>query len=224
MQFAEARQLLLMHGPGTVGPTGEPLVLENGFLGSLRPYRGLNEQNFHIVMEALLSVGEELHRHSHIDRELVHAMWTICSTARAWGLHPNGMLQRNQLITATDTARLERWVGTLEIVSLRLLHGEPPHHAVYYYAGYILAEGASGNVPFFIELMAQAIADPSSGDAIEDIAQALGKLGSQARSALPALREAELREYSWFHPAERCTADVRSQLRKAIELIENSGE
>lgn len=219
MEYAEARHQLLLHGPGTYDEAGQPLVLEDGFTGSLRPYSGLHERNFHLVMEALLSVGEQLHQAAELDRELVYGVWSICHTARGWGLAPGGMLQRNRLITAADTARLERWVDTLEVVGLRLLRGWPPHHAVYSYAEYVTEAGWWGNAPYFVGLMVRSLSDPGVGDAIEPIALALGKLGPDARAALPALRDAELREYTWYTPAERCTAEVREQLRRAIQAI-----
>jgi hypothetical protein len=219
LEYAEARHQLLLHGPGTSDAAGQPLILEDGFLGCLRPYTGLREGNFHLVMESLLSVGEQLHRMPELDREPVYAVCSNCHTARAWGLAPGGMLQRNQLITAADTARLERWVGTVEIVALRLLRGWPPHQAVYHYAEYVVEVGWWDNVAFFVSLMSQAMSDPEVGDAIETIAQALGKLGALARSALPALREAERREYTWYTPAERCTDEVRAQIRCAIQAI-----
>jgi hypothetical protein len=130
------------------------------------------------------------------------------------------MLQQNRLITAADTARLGRWVDTLEMVALRLLRGWPPHHAVYHYAEYVAEAGWWDNAAFFVGLMGRAVSDPGISDAIETIARALGKLGPFARAALPALREAERREYAWYTPAEHCTAEVREQLRRAIQAIE----
>jgi hypothetical protein len=220
MEYAEARHLLLLHGPGTTDAAGHPLVQEDGFLKCLRPYTGLREKNFHLVMEALLSVGEQLHQMPHLDREPVYAIWSICHTARAWGLHPGGMLQRNRLITAADTARLERWVGTLEVVALRLLRGGPPHHAVYHYAEYVAEVGWWDNVAFFVELMGRAVSDPAMSDGIETIAEALGKIGPHAKAALPALRAAERRQYTWYTPAERCTEEVRAQIRRAMQAVE----
>jgi hypothetical protein len=220
MEYAEARHQLLLHGPGTTDVDGQPLVLEDGFLGCLRPYSGLHEKNFHVVMEALLSVGERFHQTPQVDRELVCAAWSICQTARDWGLAPGGMLQRNRLITAPDTTRLERWVGTLEIVALRLLSGWPPHHAVYHYAAYMVEVGWWDNVAFFVGLMRRAVSDPEVSDALETIAQALGKLGPLAKATLPALREAQRREYTWWTPVERCTEEVRAQLQRAIKAIE----
>lgn len=220
MQYSEARYQLLLHGPGTTDAPGRPTNLEDGFLCSLRPYTGLHERNFHLVMEALLSVGEQLHQTPHLDREVVFAVWSICHTARSWGLDHGGMLQRNRLITVADTGRLERWVNTIEIVAIRLLIGWPPHHAVYYYAEYIVEVGWWDNAAYFVNLMNRAISDPEIDDMIETNVQALGKLGTLASTALPALKEAEQREYTWYTPAERCTAEIRKQIRQAIQGIE----
>ena len=220
MNYAEAQHRLLLHGPGTTDATGQPLVLEHGFLGCLRPYTGLREENFHQLMEALLTAGDQLHQSTQVDRELAYAVWAICHSARGWGLAPGGMLQRNQLITAADTARLERWVDTVEIVALRLLCGWPPHHAVYYYAEYVVEVGWWDNAAFFIDLMSGAVSDPAISDSIGTIARALGKMGPLAKAALPALSEAERREYNWYTPADRCTEEVRAQLRQAIREIE----
>lgn len=114
MDFSEAKQQLLLHGSGTTDADGRPQILEDGFLGSLRPYRGLQEKNFHRVMEALLTVGERVYQAQQVDREIAHTVWSTCRYARVWGLHPNGMLQRNRLITADDTTRLELWTDTVD--------------------------------------------------------------------------------------------------------------
>lgn len=220
MEHAEARHQLLVHGPGTTDAAGQSLVLDDGFLGCLRPYAGLRERNFHLVMEALLSVGEELHSTPQLDRELVYALWSICHTPRRWGLDPGGMLQRNRRISAADTARLERWVGTVETVALQLLRGWPPHHAVCYYAEYVAEVGWWDNVSYFVGLMGRAVSDPETGDRIETIVQALGKIGPLARNCLTALRAAERWEHTWYTPAERCTEVVRAEIRKAIQAIE----
>jgi hypothetical protein len=221
MDYEQAKLQLLLHGPGTADAAGRPLTLEDGFVGSLRPYTGLHEKNFHVVMEALLTDGERVHEGPQLDRDLAHAMWSMCWTARTWGLHPDGMLRRNRLITAADIARLELWVDTLEATALCLLSGRRPHHAVYYYAEYIVAARRWwDNVAFFIALMGHAVSDPGICDRIEMITRALGKLGGVATAALPALREAARRPYTWYTPVERCTEEVRVQIRKAIQAIE----
>src|SRR4051812_37093723 len=151
MTYDEAKLLLLMHGPGTSGPDGEPLIAERGFVHSLRPYEGrLVEKNFHLVMEALFTVGETLYRSQQVDRELVHAIWALCNTARGYGLHPQGMLQRNKLISQADTKRFERWIDAIETPPLPVLGGHPPHSRLSRYAEYVTEVGWWDNIDFFI--------------------------------------------------------------------------
>jgi hypothetical protein len=222
MDYSEAKHHLLLHGSGTTDAAGQPLMYDDGLLASLRPYTGLHENNFHLVMEALLSVGEHIHRSLQVDRDLIQSVWFMCSTARAWALHPGGMLQRNKLITDADATRLELWIDTIEQTALSLLGGRPPHHAVYHYAEYILTAGWWENIEFFIPLMDHAVSDPDINDAIEMVVNALGKLAGIAIAALPTLHEAERRSYTWAIPEERCTAEVRAHIRRAIQAIEGT--
>jgi len=225
MDYTEARHQLLLHGPGTSDESGQPMILDDGFVASLRPYSGLHEKNFHLVIQALLVVGERLHCEPQVDRELVKAVWSICETGRSWGLHPSGMLQRNKLITVADTKRLERWVDTIESIALRLLGGWSPHWAVTDYAEYVVAIGGWENIASFIPLLARAVADPElPAGAIEVTVDALGRIGRAAAPVLPVLREAEQRAYTWYTPADRCTEEVRARIRAAIQAIEMSQE
>lgn len=223
MDFEEAKKQLLLHGEGTYDAAGQPLLLEDGFLGSLRPYRGLREKNFHLVMEALLTVGERVHLDRQVDRDLIETVWSMCCYARAWGLHSGGMLQRNRLITSEDTTRLELWIDTVEQTALELLGGHSPHLTVYHYADYIVQAGVWwDNIAFFVALMDRAVADPNTFDAIEIILNALGKLGSLAKVVLPTLREAQRRSFTWATPQNLCTESVRATIQNAIQSIEAS--
>jgi hypothetical protein len=219
MDYNKAKQILLMHGSGTYDVAGKPLLFEDGFLGSLRPYRGLLEKNFHLVMEALFVVGETIHASAQVDRDLVQSLWTMCTRAYSWGVHPEGMLQRNKLITRTDAQRLERWIGIIEETVLGLLRGCPPHYAIDSYAERILDEGWWDNIVFFIPLMERAISDETRIDQ-SVVAAALGKLGSKARTALPALYQAAVRRYTWYTPEDRCTEETRAIIKQAIDSIE----
>jgi hypothetical protein len=224
VDFEEAKKQLLLHGSGSYDAAGQVLVLEDGFLGSLRPYRGLREKNFHIVMEALLTVGERVYLDRQVDRDLIETVWSMCWYARAWGLRPDGMLHRNRLIKAEDASRLERWIQTVEQTALRLLAGQPPHLIIYHYAEYIVQAGVWwDNIPFFITLMDRAVSDPDTFDAIEMILNALAKLGGLAKAVLPTLREAQRRTYTWEIPPERCTDSVRATIQNAIQSIEAAG-
>ena len=59
-----------------------------------------------------------------IDRELVRYLWQICHYARLWGVHADGMLQRNDLIAAEDVVTLESWIDCISEVTVTLLGGE----------------------------------------------------------------------------------------------------
>jgi hypothetical protein len=221
MTYDEARLLLLMHGAGTSDAAGNPLIAEDGFVCSLRPYRGLVEKNFHLVMEALLTVGETLHHSPVVDRLLAHSLWSMCSTARHWGLHPDGMLQRNKLITPADGKRLALWIDTVECNALSILGGHPPHYRVDRYAQYVIDVGWWDNIDFFIRVMERAVADADLSDPEICIA-ALGQLGHRARSTLPTLYEALAREYMYYIPHDRCTEEVRVVIRDAIRKVETA--
>lgn len=225
MSYEEAKRQLLLH-TGSVDDTNQPLMIEDGFLPSLRPYRGLVEKNFHLVMEALLTVGEQICTSIVVERDIVQVVWRMCSTARIWGLSSHGMLQGGKLITDADVDRLELWVNAIEHTALDLLSGIPPHRSVYSYAEYVVAVGWWDNINFFIPLMQRAVSDMDTGSAITMILSALGKLGKLAKPVLPALNESLQRQYSWNRPEfetpvnqDRTTESVRADIRKAIDAI-----
>ncbi len=221
MDYETAKRLLVLHGPGTFVTSVQSQFLETGFLGSLRPYKGLQEKNFHQVMEALLTVSQSISALPQVDRDLVHAIWDICSTARLQGLSPHGLLQRNKLISQDDIARLTQWVEIIDVTTLEVLRGLPPQYLVRRYSSYICERGWWENIDFFITLIIQAIADPELDDCIEMNLEALKKLGAKAAAALPDLRGAEKRKYTWCSPEDRCTEEVRTRIRSAIAAIEN---
>jgi hypothetical protein len=144
--------------------------------------------------------------------------------ARNWGLHPDGILQRNKLITTQDSKRLEVWIDTVERTAVGLLVGLPPHDEVQNYAQYIVDVGWWDNIDFFIPLMDRAVSDLENFDGIENVVRALGKVGARARSVLPTLYEAMNRKYSWSTtPDERRTREVGNVIRQAIQNIEGGG-
>ncbi|MDB5334594.1 MAG: hypothetical protein JWN70_213 [Planctomycetaceae bacterium] len=205
-----------MHGSGKFDESGEPIGLDDGFLTMLRPYRGLREHNFHVVMQALFVVGERFHSSDVIDRKLVESLWSMCSRTRCWGLDPKGMLRRNNLISEEDIRRLESWIEIFERSTFGLLRGCPPHDEVERYAQYIIDVGPSDNIRYFIPLMQRFLEDPdcSSSDP-SVIAEALGRLGASARDVLPALYAANKRTYPSY-----CDVEAHDTIANAIRLIE----
>jgi hypothetical protein len=218
MTHAEARRCLLLHCVAVdyeeqLSPA-ENEVLERGFLGMLRPYRGLIDDNFHQTMQALLIVGEELHQTPALDRKLVHAVWDTLFTARMWGMRPNQMLQSNKLIAADDLPRLESYLDSIERTMLDFLRGRPPADAVRIYAGHLYKFPAGGDIEFFVNLMNRALDDVEND--CWDIITALGKIGPVAKVTIPNLRK------RWETPAVREAehAEYRQDIERAIQSIE----
>lgn len=131
MTAAEARELLLLHS-FSYHDLDHPKMV-GGFLGSLRPYQGLNEKNFHELMEAIGVLAPQLQAEK-VDREIVSALWAICFLARLWGLEPDGMLQRNGLIAPEDIKRLSDWLEILGYAVMILLEGVDVEEAFSPYA------------------------------------------------------------------------------------------
>ena len=123
MELADAKNLLLLHSFGH--PDQEHPTMSGGFVGSLRQYMGLNLDNFHEVMAAIVGVAPHLVQERYIDREIVDALWSLCWSARNRGLDPNGMLQRDCLIDDEDVDRLESWIEAIEWAVLTLLNAAP---------------------------------------------------------------------------------------------------
>ena len=128
----EARELLAKHS-FTHDDLKDP-KMENGFLGSLRPYRGtLNHDAFHEVVACLKAIAPTFSGDDHVDRKTVSNFWGICHLARDWGTHPDGMLRRNNLITETDVQTLVKWVDCLSYAVMMLLENPDPNEAFVLY-------------------------------------------------------------------------------------------
>lgn len=214
MNYATAKLKLLLHA----GTSSED-ILGEGFLGTLRPYTGLHDENFHQVMEAILLAGESIYSEPKIDRDLVDAIWRMCIIARISGIELNGSLVKNKLISPQDSLKLQSWVTTMETTMLSLLNGNSPSESIHGYCEYVVKFGWGTNHSFFIPLIVSAINNPNLGDHLEACALALAALGARATSTLDVLREALLREYDWYEPTDRCTQEMRSYLQAAITAI-----
>jgi hypothetical protein len=135
MDYEAALDVIRMHGIGRDDVPPDEAVLPDGFLGCLRPYSGLREENFLRVMDAIIALRPHLAGKREWERRLVEGVWGLTTTARSWGLDPGGMLPRNRLLSADDAARLLRWVQCIEMAVARLLRGGDPAEALAYYRG-----------------------------------------------------------------------------------------
>ncbi|WP_289004824.1 hypothetical protein [uncultured Kingella sp.] len=100
----QARRLLRIHAFADNGCTAE-----NSLLHSLRPFSGsLKTQHFHETIAAVRVLAAEFGE-PHCRHETVRLFYSIIYFARAWGLSPQGMLQRNGLLNPEQTATLSSW-------------------------------------------------------------------------------------------------------------------
>jgi len=95
---------------------------ENGFLGMLRPFTGLNEDNFHLVVKAIDVLTDEFNKTA-IQNEIIASISGICHLGRAWGVYPTGMLQSNNLISDEEIKKLENWIEHISYITFCLLDG-----------------------------------------------------------------------------------------------------
>lgn len=143
MDYEAAVNLILMQGIGRDDVPLEDALLPNSFLGCLRPFSGLREENFLQIMEAIIALKSHLSGKKFWEKRLVEGLWGLTTTARTWGLDPNGMLQRNHLLTDEDTAQLRLWVDCIEMAVSRLLRGGDPEEALVTRNGVVRNPGKS---------------------------------------------------------------------------------
>ncbi len=117
-----AKELLLLHA--TQHPSIDHPTWRGGFLGSLRPYTGLNPMNYVEVIACVRALAPTICESERVDRETLAAIWGICHSARAWALDPDGALRANGLITPEDRALLETWISQLSYTTMCLLEGQ----------------------------------------------------------------------------------------------------
>jgi len=124
MTFREAKERLRFHC-GSHPDIDDP-HWKQGFLQSLRPYRGLDESAYHDLIACIDAVSDHLKHSAAIDRDVIDSLWAICHFATEWGLTAEGMLQRNELITPADQKTLGEWVMTISYRIASWLNGSDP--------------------------------------------------------------------------------------------------
>lgn len=126
MKYRDALNTILMHGVGRRDVPLSDALHEHGFVGCLRPWSGLRDQNYRELMLAILSLHESLAGSDCWPTELVAGIMGITRMAHSWALDSNGMLQRNHLITEPEIVKLRHWVHRIESVTELLLMGNDP--------------------------------------------------------------------------------------------------
>jgi hypothetical protein len=189
MEYEDAKNELLRHA----GIAED--FYEDGFLACLRPYSGLKPNNFHTVVESVLSVGSKFLSTDSIDRPVVYAIWNLTITARSQGTLDDGMLVRNRLISPEDRMRLRQWIEIIESIMLKLLHGRKPYDSIHGYCEHVVEHGWGPNWRFFVPLLSAAIDNDDFGDRLQGHCEAIISLGPKAIETKGSLERARLRNW-----------------------------
>lgn len=214
MEYDDARTELLRHA----GIAED--YYEDGFLACLRPYSGIKPDNFHTVIESILSVGDTFSSTDSVERPVVHAIWLLTTTARDWGTEDGGMLVCNKLISPDDRMRLRQWIAIIESMMLKLLHGHKQYDSIHGYCEYVVKHGWGPNFRFFIPLLSTAIENDGFGDRLQGHCEAIISLGPEAIGSKSSLERARLRKWDWYEPHERCAAESLGLIDQALAAIE----
>lgn len=117
----------------------------NGFLGSLRPYRGvLNQGAFLDLMACLKAIGPTLSTKEDVSRKTISNLWSICHLSRDWATHPDGLLRRNDLISNTDIATITQWINCISYATMMFLESQEPVEAFAEYESFITTAAGEG--------------------------------------------------------------------------------
>jgi len=94
-----------------------------GFLGSLRPYQGMSlvEENFHKIIECLRIIAPALQNNDNLSKSLVSDVSGILCLGKAWAVHKDGMLLRNNIINEMQAQQIDNWLDCISYAWMMLL-------------------------------------------------------------------------------------------------------
>lgn len=205
MDPSEAKAVLLRHL--------ECRDEDDTILGWLRPYRGVEDRHLAEILGALLAAAPALNGPAEVDRELIHAIWELCRTIRAWTRGPHEpMFHGRHFIPPAEKDRLDRWTDEVESIALSLLYGRPALAAFSGLPRYIVEWGlgprAASFAPLFAEMLLELGGEEMDGEGhLNDgvvLCRALGSMGPAARRAAEAIRAADERS---THPEAKAAAE-----------------
>src|SRR4051812_7634805 len=143
MDLVEDKALLRRHCDS--GPEDDTL------LGWLRPYRGLERRHLTEILHALLVAAPALSEPASVDRGLVHSLWDLCRTARAWTRGPHEpMFHGPRFIAPAEKRLLDSWIDEIESTSLSLLRGQPAQFALLGLPWYVVEWGLGSRAAFLV--------------------------------------------------------------------------
>ncbi len=183
------------------------------------PLFRIRDENFHVVVESILSVGQSIATSEHVDREIMQAIHCILTVGRLNALDDDGMLVRNRLISPSDRSRFKRQLRVIEQQASDLLAGRPPFQVLHGYCEYLAEFGWGTRYTFLLPLLGAAIDGEELGDRMEAYCAAIARLGPPARILKDPLERARAKHWEWFEPTARCDAETKGHIDAALASI-----
>jgi hypothetical protein len=87
----------------------------NRFIAELRrnPQR-LDEHSFRGLVDAIRATAAANAEQSTLAGHSARTLWAVCSMARQWAIHPDGVLRRTGMVRPRELMRLAGWIDMLE--------------------------------------------------------------------------------------------------------------
>jgi hypothetical protein len=116
MDISQAQEELSFHSGRNSNI--EDVRWEQGFLGSLRPYKGMDliEENFHSVIKCLRVLFTFIQTNDVIDKDLVSDINGILCLGRTLAVYEEGMLLRNKIISNEEAQKIDDWLHCISYV------------------------------------------------------------------------------------------------------------
>ncbi|WP_372364847.1 hypothetical protein [Candidatus Uabimicrobium sp. HlEnr_7] len=213
MDFDDAKEVLAIHSG--FSKTFD-YSNETDFLGTLRPYQGIEDEYFHEIVEALFSIQDHF-KQDVVDRELMLYLWEICSSTICLALREGSLLRRNKLISDEDLKKLNSWIHIIDSIGRYLLIKLSLADIIFSYVEYLqdnhYGENIENIIPFFLKAL-EAI-DPKNdiNGICYAVLELLAQIGSKAKFCLPSLRKLS---------KKKSLKKISKQINYAILEIEKS--
>lgn len=134
MNKSEALEILLQHAGLEEGPR-----FRTEISAMMWPFAGIQESNFHEVMECLYLLQGEL-ASDRIDKNIPYAILNITASLHGGCLPPLAPLLKNRLIDEAGCEKLAVWTSLIISASLRYMQGLGHANALSGYVVYLLQE------------------------------------------------------------------------------------
>lgn len=102
------------------------------FWGIYVRFTGNFVKTINLIIKALKVLAPEMEK-DFVDKRIISSVMGICHLGRMWAIHPEGMLQSNNLITKQQISKIDLWLIDISYAAFCLLDGAGPEEAFWNY-------------------------------------------------------------------------------------------